>query len=231
MSGVARRLLVPALSTIVMLIILIGLGVWQLKRLAWKEGILAQIAQAEMHLAVPLDTASPAPFEKVRATGVFRDDLSALYGAEVRDIRGGVVLGAELLVPMIRQGKPPLLVDRGWVPMNPRQPIASSMGAVSVDGYVHAGDHAGLFSAKDDTTLRRFYTLDPAVIGAAVGLPDIEPYTLVELGPTPPDGYPDPAKHLPRPPNDHLQYAITWFGLAVTLLVIFVVYARKVIRP
>jgi surfeit locus 1 family protein len=49
----------------------------------------------------------------------------------------------------------------------------------------------------------------------------------VALGPTPPNGYPDPAKHLPRPPNNHLSYAITWYGLAAALVVIFVVWARK----
>ena len=55
--------------------------------------------------------------------------------------------------------------------------------------------------------------------------------TLVALGPAPSQGYPDPAKHLPRPPNDHLQYALTWYGFAATLLVIFFLYARKVLRP
>ncbi|HEX3350753.1 MAG TPA: SURF1 family cytochrome oxidase biogenesis protein, partial [Acetobacteraceae bacterium] len=48
------------------------------------------------------------------------------------------------------------------------------------------------------------------------------------LGP-PPEDYPDPAQSLPRPPNDHLSYALTWYGLAATLLVVFLLYARKVI--
>ena len=41
------------------------------------------------------------------------------------------------------------------------------------------------------------------------------------------DHWPDPARHLPRPPNNHLSYAITWYGLAVALLAIFIVWARK----
>ena len=66
------------------------------------------------------------------------------------------------------------------------------------------------------------------MIGALVGLPRVAPYTLVVVGPA---GAPDPVRSLPRPPNNHLSYAITWYGLAVSLLVIFVLYARKVLRP
>jgi surfeit locus 1 family protein len=47
------------------------------------------------------------------------------------------------------------------------------------------------------------------------------------MGSTPAAGHPDPAKRLPRPPNNHLQYAVTWYGLAVGLLVIFAAYVRK----
>ncbi len=101
---------------------------------------------------------------------------------------------------------------------------------MTIAGYVRAADHGGLFSATDNVQERRFYTLDPEKIGAALGLKDIAPFTLVEIGPTPPQQFPDPEKHLPRPPNDHLQYAITWFGLAAALLVIFVIYARRIFR-
>jgi surfeit locus 1 family protein len=96
-----------------------------------------------------------------------------------------------------------------------------------VTGYVHPGDMPGLFSATDSPATREFYTLNPAAIGAALGLHNVAPFILVALGPTPPDGYPDPAKHLPRPPNNHLSYAITWYGLAAALVVIFVVWTRK----
>ena len=55
------------------------------------------------------------------------------------------------------------------------------------------------------------------------------PFTLIAMGPAPREGFPDPAKHLPQPPNNHLSYAITWYGLAVALVVIFVLWARKVL--
>ena len=86
------------------------------------------------------------------------------------------------------------------------------------------------FSPTDDDAARLFYTLDPAAIGAAVGVPHPEPYTLVAMGPAVTGAYPAPAQHLPRPPNNHLSYVITWYGLAVALLIIFGVWVRKALR-
>ena len=62
-----------------------------------------------------------------------------------------------------------------------------------------------------------------------LGFGSVAPFILVAMGPAPPERYPDPARHLPRPPNNHLSYAITWYGLAIALVVIFVLWARKVL--
>jgi len=149
----------------------------------------------------------------------------ATYGADVRDTPSGSVLGEQLLAPFEREAGPPILVDRGWVAGEQRPKAAS--GTVAIDGYVRPPDHPGWFSPTDDPAKRQFYTLDPARIGAALGLPVVAPFTLVVLGPP---GIPDPARSLPRPPNDHLSYAITWFSLAVILLAVFATYARRTLR-
>ncbi len=224
-----RRLIVPALMTLVMLAVLIGLGTWQVERLHWKRGILADIARSEAGAPVPLPD-DPGPWIKVEATGILRNDLSALYGAEVRDTRTGPTMGGELIVPLEREAAPPVLVDRGWVPMARPKPLAQPEGEIAVVGYVRPPDHQAWFSATDDVAGRQFYTLDPAAIGRAVGLGEVAPFTLIALGDAPPEGWPAPAQHLPRPPNNHLSYAITWYGLAASLVVIFVLWARKAVR-
>ena len=225
-----RPLLVPAVSTLVMLAILIGLGVWQVHRLAWKRGILAAVAAAEAAPPVPLPpTGTPSDFTKVAVTGMLRPDLAVSFGAAVHDLRGVPMLGADLVVPMIRSGAPPLLVDLGWVPQPAPVKLVLPPGMVTVQGFVHPSIKPGLFSASDDPTGRRFYTLNPAKIAATLGLGKVAPFTLVAMGPVPVLGYPRPAEHLPRPPNNHLEYAATWFGLAGALLVIFASYVRKVL--
>jgi surfeit locus 1 family protein len=227
-TGKLRLLLLPALMTAAMLAVLLALGIWQIERLHWKEALLAQIARAEAAPAAPLPN-EPEPYSKVQATGRLRDDLAATYGADVRDTPTGTQLGTQLIVPLERADGETILIDRGWVPELRPRPIAKPEGDVTVEGYVHPGDRHGMFSAPDSPATRQFYTLDPASIGAALGLPHVAPYVLIVVGQPPPERYPDPARHLPRPPNNHLSYAITWFGLAFALVVIFILWARKVL--
>jgi surfeit locus 1 family protein len=225
-TGKLRLLLWPGLMTAAMLMVLLGLGTWQVERLHWKQALLAQIARAEISSALPL-AAEPEPFTKVQVTGQFRDDLSAFYGAEVRDTPAGTQLGTQLIVPLERKSGDIILVERGWVPETRPQAMAQPGGEVTVEGYIRPGDEPGLFSATDSPATRHFYTLNPSAIGTALGLYHVAPFVLVAVGPAPAERYPDPARHLPRPPNNHLSYAITWYGLAVALVVIFALWARK----
>ncbi|MGX9962059.1 SURF1 family protein [Roseomonas sp. F4] len=215
-----RRLLLPLLVVLPALAILLSLGTWQMDRLRWKTQLLADIAAAEAGPAIPL-TANPAPYSKVAVTGRLDHAREALLGLEVR----GPVLGSHLLVPLLRDGAPALLVDRGWVPLEGAQPVRRPEGLVTLEGYIRPGETAGPFAAQNDTAGRRFYSFVPADIGAALGLEQVAPFGLVALGTA--NGLPDPARSLPRPTNSHLGYAITWYGLALSLLGVFAVWARR----
>jgi surfeit locus 1 family protein len=202
--------------------ILLGLGTWQLQRLHWKTALLAEIAAAEALPARPLDPGAPPPsWMRVAATGRFDHGREALLGLEVR----GPILGARLLVPLLRDGAPPLLVDRGWVPVDRAGSLARPEGPVTVEGYIRPGERPNRFSATDDTAGRRFFTFDPPAIAAALGLPTSEAFGLVALGAG--AGLPDPARTLPRPTNSHLGYVITWYGLALSLLGVFFAWMHR----
>ena len=224
-----RRVLVPGLCTLAMLLVLVGLGTWQVYRLQWKEGVLARIAAAEATPAGPL-TAGAAPYAKVLVTGRFRFDRAVLFGADVRDTRSGPTMGAYQIVPLERVGASTILVDRGWIPEDPQRHVDQPDGVVTVSGYVRPGEGQHWFSPADDAAGRRFFTLDPVAIGAAVGVTDPAPFVLVAMGPSVVGSYPAPAQTLPRPPNNHLSYAITWYALAVCLVVIFFAWVRRAYR-
>lgn len=209
-----------AIATAIALSILIALGVWQIYRLHWKQALLAQIDAAERGPPRPLTGETPPLFTRVMVSGVLRP-VAGLYGAEVRDEK----LGAQLVEVLDRPRAPPLLVILGWAGTQggvPR-PIA---GPASITGYVRLPEHPTWLSAPDDVDGRRFYTLDPAVIGPALAAPDAAPFILVALPPAAVAG-PIPADSLPRPVNNHLQYALTWFGLAASLLGVFSVWALR----
>ncbi len=217
-----RPVLIAAIAALPVFGLLLYLGTWQVQRLGWKNDLLARIAAAEAGPAAPL-AEPPEPLAKVRVAGRFDHARESLLGMEVR----GNALGARLVTPLLRDGAPPLLVDRGWVPTDRAADIARPEGPVQLEGWVHPGDRPNLFSARDDGAARRFFTFDPPAIGAALGLPSVAPYGLVALGPA--GALPEPARTLPRPTNNHLGYAITWYGLALSLVVVLAALALR--RP
>lgn len=215
-----RRVLLPFLLALPVLALLIGLGAWQAQRLVWKNDLLARIAAAEAGPPAPLGH-SPEPFAKVETAGRFDHGREALLGLELR----GNTLGARLLTPLVREGAPPLLVDRGWVPLSGGGAVHRPEGPQRVTGWVRPPERAGAFAAADDPAARRFYTFDPAVIARALGLPEPAPFGLVALGEE--AGLPAPDRSLPRPRNNHLGYAITWFGTALALAGVFLAWALR----
>lgn len=204
-----------------MLTLTVSLGIWQIERLKWKQGLLQAIDQGEAAPAIPLSD-RPAAFSRVSVQGRYLP-LLARYGAEVRSSAGGAAMGAHVISPLSRDGGVPILVDRGWTPLD--QAVDTPEGPVRLEGYVRPPETAAWSAAADDLARRRFFTLDPAKIGLSLGLPAVAPFTLVLLGP--PGASPEPAQRLPRPPNDHLSYAITWFSLSAVLVVVFLLYARQ----
>jgi surfeit locus 1 family protein len=135
------------------------------QRLHWKNDVLARIEGVRRASPSPLG-ASAEPYAKVVATGRFDHAREALLGVEVR----GTTLGAHLLTPLLRDGHPPLLVDRGWVPLERNRPLDRPEGEVAVTGFVREADTRDWNSPADDAAGRRFYVFDPAAIGAALGL-------------------------------------------------------------
>ena len=207
-----------------MVALTVYLGVWQVQRLTWKTALLDQIDQAEQSPPQPL-TETPSPFARVTVTGTLRAE-SARYGVEVRATKSGAALGSQLLRVLDRPEGAPVLVDLGWVP----EGLTPPAGTVTVQGYVRPPEYPVRFGAADDPAGRRFYALDPAAIGRALGQPELPPFTIVALGPAQPGVFPEPATALPRPVNNHLSYAVTWFGMALAGVVIFALYARKAAR-
>ena len=213
-----------------MLAVLLGLGTWQVQRLHWKQGLLAQIARAE---AAPRRAAAGAArplHQGARRPVTCATTCPRSYGAEVRDTPAGPELGTQLIVPLERQDGDAILVDRGWVPDKRPHPIAPAEG--DVDAWKATCGPATRPACSAPPTIRRrgaSTRSTPRRSARRSACRQVAPFILVAMGPPPPERYPDPARHLPRPPNNHLSYAITWYGLAIALVVIFVLWARKVL--
>ncbi len=221
-------MLLALLAAAPVLALLVYLGNWQVQRLAWKNEMLERIAASEAGAAEPLVGDAPQPFTRVSVVGHFDHLREITLGVEARN----GVLGTQLVTPLIREALPTVLVVRGWVPLERAAGrVTRPAGEVTLEGGVRYGAAPGMCSAADDAAGRRFYNFDPAAMAAAVGLRRVEPFGVVALGNPNPPVLPDPARNLPRPPNNHLGYAITWYGLAVSLVAVLIAYWRGQFRP
>lgn len=229
-----RPLLVPAIFTLLAGAFLVGLGFWQLERMAWKDGIVARIEARTKAAPQPLppratwDELKPDAYEYRRVTLAGRFDNAA----EVYILRAssdGPVY--HVLTPLTVEGGGTVLIDRGVVPAERRDPATRQQGQpggpVTVTGLMRPPESRNAFTPPDVPAKRQFYTRDPAEIATLFQLEDNAPF-VVDADATPnPGGWPKGGDTIVAIPNNHFSYALTWFGLALGLFTVFVSYAWK----
>lgn len=207
--------------------LLCGLGVWQIQRLSWKLGLIAQVNANMAAAPLPLDALRALPkdaaqYHRVTLQGVF-DHAHENYVFTTAE--GEPVY--HVLTPLhVPQGW--LMVDRGAVPKEKLDPATrragNPSGTVSVTGVWRAPDAPGFFTPAPDRTHHVWYARDLAGMAAADGVTLLAP-DLVEADATPnPGGWPKGGQTVVSFRNQHLSYAVTWFGLAAGLLGIWLAY-------
>lgn len=226
-----RPSLWPTLFTVPALIVLVALGVWQVQRLHWKESLIAerQMRSGLSAAALPERLAAPEDLEytPISVRGRFRHDHELYLAA--RTMNGRV--GLHVVTPFELQDGRTLLIDRGWIPDGRRDPATRAEGQlpglVEVTGLARLPGWKGYDWLQPDNQPEEnlWFWVDPPAMAAAAGLPEVIEGLYLEAGPAEnPGGWPRGGQTRIELPNDHLQYALTWFALAIALLVIYLVY-------
>nr|WP_206685098.1 SURF1 family protein [Rhizobium changzhiense] len=223
----------PVFTGILVLIalaILISLGTWQVERLHWKEGLIADIAARQAAAPVPLadvDAMAAAggdiEYRKVTATGRYINNKERHFFATWRGQTGYYIY-----TPLELADGRILFVNRGFVPYDNKEPEMRMQGQLTGEQTV-----TGLAREKlpgkpswvvpdNDVAKNIFYWKDLDVMAESVGLEtaSVIPF-FVDADSTPnPAGLPIGGVTQVDLPNDHLQYAFTWYGLAAVLVVV-----------
>jgi surfeit locus 1 family protein len=209
-----------------MFALLMALGVWQIQRLHWKLGLIAEADNAIHAPPVPLEAALKmgpgAQYRHVILNGRFLNAKEAYVYTTGPD--GEPVY--HVLVPFETDEGVALIVDRGLVPPERIAPGAHSEleGERRVVGVWRTPDPPGLFTPAPDFAHRIWYSRDVSSVASASGVRLGEP-VLVEADSEPnPGGWPLGGQTVVSFPNDHLQYAITWFLMGAALLVVYIAY-------
>ncbi|MEZ5905294.1 MAG: SURF1 family cytochrome oxidase biogenesis protein [Geminicoccaceae bacterium] len=216
------------LTTVVAFAVLMVLGTWQVQRLAWKLDLISrtEAGLAAAPVPLPVDPAAMLALDlrPVTATGTLLRDRAFAYGASQR----GGQPGARLMVPLQRGEGGPVLVDMGWIP----EPVEATLaapdepGPVAIEGILRA-DHLAArptFRPENRPDERRWYWLDTAALETTLDLPGLAPVTLVRS----PSGAETTPPIADRPTlnltNNHLGYAITWYGLGAGLVAVYIAF-------
>ncbi|MEM7223120.1 MAG: SURF1 family protein [Pseudomonadota bacterium] len=207
--------------------VLVGLGFWQLQRLEWKQALIDErIAQAQLPPAALPDSFRPddqLDYRRIALEGTFLHDRELYLDGRPR--KGEV--GLHVVTPLVLPDGRTLLVDRGWAPKGARDPATRAEGQIEgevrLEGALRRGGWGGLdmFRPANQPDENIWLWTDLAAMAAAADLEN--PITEVYLiaGPQPnPGGLPIGRAIQVDLPNDHLGYALTWFGLAGALLII-----------
>ena len=236
-----RRLLLPGLATLAAMAVLVGLGVWQLQRLAWKEGLVAQIAARARAAPQPLPAQAQwagladYDYRHVIARGTFEHGGETLVFRATGDGKAGAGgPGYLVLTPLRLADGSHVIVNRGFVPLARKDPAGRAAGQIAgeveIAGLMRPPEPRNAFTPADRPQAGEWYTRDPAAIAAHLGIA-AAPFSIdQDAAPAPPGGLPQGGATVLAIPNDHLSYALTWFGLALALAGVFAAFARGRLR-
>ena len=238
MTAAHRRILVPSLIALAGLIVLIGLGTWQLERKAWKDALVVTLGQRLT--APPANLPAPECWSLLTVANQefrrFAFPAEFLPGEEVRLYTSGSQLrddiktpGYFVFTPARLTGGSIVVVNRGYVsnlhPNAQTKPLGEIGGVADLVGVLRWPESPGWFVGSHNAQDDLWFVRDPAAMAAAKNWGSVAPFYIELETPEPLGGVPKPGRLKINLANNHLQYALTWYGLAAVLVVVFGIWA------
>lgn len=229
--------------TLVMVALLVGLGVWQLQRRVWKHALIAALTERLATAPVPLPPASQwgaltpdrDEFRRVSFSATYQalpDVMVFTSGSAIRpDVSGQ---GTWAFVPARLASGETIVVNTGFVP-NTMQDRAQQDRAVkplvtgepvTLTGYIRFPEKSGMLTPEANATRRLWFARDQAAMARALGWGPVAPFYIDLEQPVPAGGIPKPGPLDVHLRDEHMQYAITWFSLAIAVVIAFIVWLR-----
>lgn len=227
-----RPALWPTLISLPIFVLSVGLGVWQMERRAWKRDILDRIAVNQATAPMTLGEllrGDPLRHEygRVKLAGTFLHDKEFYLAA--RSLKNKV--GLQVVTPVRTDDGEVVLYDRGWIPQEKKDPAArvqgQAAGRADLVGIVRRNQERRQFAPENVPERNVWFHVDvPLMRRMAGGRPDpkLDSFFLEADSAANPGGLPIGGQTRLDIPNDHLQYAITWFGIALAMLGVYLAY-------
>ena len=220
----------PTLVSLPILVLSLTLGVWQMERREWKLDILQRISTNQAAPPMTLDellSGTPLRHEygRVKVAGTFEHGKEFFLAA--RSLKNKV--GIQVIVPLKTDDGRIVLFDRGWVPDRnaATQAATQSTGRVELTGIVRRSQIRARFAPENAPEKNVWFQADVPLMRKMAGAPPdpkLDTFFLDADATPNPGGLPVGGQTRLEIPNDHLQYAITWFLLALALVGVYLAY-------
>lgn len=214
--------LIPILFIIGASVLLFGLGIWQVERLAWKEGEIAHIKAAKQQDALgtlPADL-SGIEYRSVVLTGQFLNDKMFRMVGHPQ----GEGPGFYIITPFrLEDDGRIVLVNRGFAPEGKENPVS---GTQTISGIIRPNRLHRMFMPENLPEKNVWFYEDLNAMATIIGEP-VLPLMIEATGEAKPGTYPTPSNGEITLRNDHLNYAITWFALGIIGLIMFAFYHKE----
>ncbi len=244
--GPVRKLIIPTVAAAAALAVLLNLGFWQLDRLGWKETLIAQVKESVSNPPVPAPGPSSWPelettddYRHVQVSGSFLDGAVFYYTALSKP--AGALGGPGLMVyaPFRTSDGWTVFVNRGFLPQGldagrRAEALVPPEGTVTLTGLLRLSEKPNWTTPEPDQNDRIWFARDTDAMAAFLGRSgsDLAPYSIdLDAQLTPQSGLPQAGETIVRFKNDHLGYALTWFGIAATLIGVYLTWAAGVLWP
>lgn len=233
-----RTLLVPTVTTGIIVAVLLSLGAWQLQRRGEKLALIAALDErlAAQPVALPpparWDELTPQTdeFRRVRLSGMYDTREQAHVFASPSALRKDVSgIGAWAFAPVRLAGGETVVVNRGFVAEGQNATQPATAGSATLTGYIRFPEVPGWLTPSPDRNKRLWFARDHRAMAAALAWAapqSVAPFYIDLESPAPPGGVPRPGPLQVNLKNDHLQYAITWFLLAGAVTIAYGVWVR-----
>ena len=225
----SSKLLNLIISFSLSFIILLSLGTWQLERLIWKQSLLKQISEQTSLPVIDLSYSIIANIKKyksrkIKLEGNFLYDSSLTIFSRV--YKGEV--GRHVIVPIeTKYGW--ILVNKGFIPeKNYTDYLKKGYSTfIEIEGIIYLPDFKSYFTPENNVNKGEWYYLNIEEIKKYVDLPLLD-FVIFEAKSDNSDIFPVAGQYrYNNIPNDHLQYALTWFSLAIVLFIIMRIFWNK----
>jgi len=220
-----KKLFLSLIYSSMALLILVSLGTWQLERLRWKTDILSSMKES---LSLPplkltgqvIDNIDQYSFRRIQLTGnyLYKDNItiySKVFNKKV---------GKHLIVPLETQYGI-ILVNRGFIPSDFNIENNIKSGEISINGIVKFQQKINYFTPNNNVIKNEWYYININEVSNFLSLPLLNFYIVEENNIE--EKYPVGSQYNINISNDHLQYAITWFSLALALSIFINIFWRK----